>query len=75
MRGKQKAKFRVGQVVCCGDLPNGDYFMKIVEVSTEPNPSTNCFEYSDNTDWFQEIELRPLTAREIGPRPRGKGRK
>jgi hypothetical protein len=52
MRGKQKPKFRVGQVVCCGDLPNGDHFMKIVEISTEPNPATSCFEYSDNNDWF-----------------------
>jgi hypothetical protein len=66
MREKRKAKFRVGQVLCFPKLPNGDYFFRVVEVSTEPNEVTHCFEYSDGTEWWQEIGLRRLTARERG---------
>ena len=66
-------KFHRGQVVRCVNETHGDYYLRIVEVSTEISPDTHQWEYGDNSEWYQESELRPLTAREAGP-ARGKRR-
>ena len=68
MRGKQKPKFRVGQVVAVIGA-NEKCFEKIESHDRENE------EYLVDSGYFSDYDLRPLTAREIGPRPRGKGRK
>jgi hypothetical protein len=61
----EKAKFRFGQVVHFKS--NGTW----VKVTSLPDRDGYLHIQGDARDgWAYETELRPLTAREIGPRPR-----
>ena len=75
-RVRRKARFGVGQVVTMADDKEG-YLFRVAKVSEAACPE---FQYLDEsailrygTLWHDESELRPLTAKEIGPR-RKRGR-
>ena len=59
MAAKRKPKFRVGQVVACGSS-----YWRITDI----REYAGTVEYAEIWSWHQEKHLRPLTAREIGPR-------
>lgn len=69
----KKPKFRVGQVVATNSPPywSRSYF-RIAEIGKN---RSGCLLYSGDSyyDWTGR-QLRPLTAREIGPRQKGTGK-
>lgn len=72
---KSKPKFRVGQVVC--GLSTGGkrvYYGRVKGFGYKISPEGNEFYEMNNGGMYLESELRPLTAREIGPRRERKRR-
>jgi hypothetical protein len=68
----KKAKFRVRQVVVVKENQRHfGYAFRICGV----RPGKDAPEYWDqHGNVYSEVALRPLTAREIGPKRRGKGK-
>ena len=63
-RVRRKARFRVGEVVTFKEHRDGLLF-RVLEVRWTPLAG---YEYLELWSWHGERYLRPLTAKEIGPR-------
>ena len=71
MRGKQKPKFRVGErVKTRSDFDGSWLYGNVLKIDIATGFITVGLEYHEH-----QCNYRKLSAKEIGPRPRGKGRK
>jgi hypothetical protein len=72
----EKAKFRVGQVVVLVQAPSCCMKIQTAELHLKGSTGREDWRYWDGGHLYcWEGELRSLTAREIGPRPRARRRK